>query len=182
MWKPSWQFVAQFRRRRREAMRGDPEAGPRPAPVLAAGPAAPPALVDERPRLVLRVSVCRPAPPAGIPTAPRRQAPPWPASGAWRYAPAGQPINRRSPFYIGLVGGFGVLAAYTIWQAVASLDTVFTLLLVAFFLTLALDPLVEALVQRGVGRALSVLLCCCSCWASSRCWGSSSCRRWRTGR
>ncbi len=158
MWKPSWQFVEQFRRRRREAMRGDPEAGPRPAPVLAAQPAASPALVDERPRLG-PAGVGMPSGPAGRHTDSAAAAGPAVAGKRGRrYAPAGQPINRRSPFYIGLVGGFGVLAAYTIWQAVASLDTVFTLLLVAFFLTLALDPLVEALVQRGVGRGLSVSL------------------------
>lgn len=149
MWKPSWQFVEEFRRRRREAMRGDPETGPRPATLLAT-PAAPPTIVTER---------SHPIPPStGMPAGHAGTAVPGPvvAGKRRRYAPAGQPINRRSPFYIGLVGGFGLLTAYTVWQAVASLDTVFTLLLVAFFLTLALDPPVEALVQRGLGRGLSV--------------------------
>ncbi|MGV1009450.1 MAG: AI-2E family transporter [Dermatophilaceae bacterium] len=153
MRKPSWRFVEQYRGRRREAMRGDPEAGPRPAPVPAAPPAASSALADERPRPAPGLGgmpVGQPGHPAPGPTVAGKR--------GRRYAPAGQPINRRSPFYIGLVGGFGVLTAYTVWQAVASLDTVFTLLIVAFFLTLALDPLVEVLVQRRVGRGPAVAL------------------------
>ena len=154
MWKPSWQVVEGYRRRRREAMRGDPEAGPRHDPILTTQPAAP-TLVDERTRTGPTVAS------PGMPGGPAGTAVPGPlvaGKRGRRYAPAGQPLNRRSPFYIGMVGGFGVLAAYTIWQAVASLDTVFTLLLVAFFLTLSLDPLVEALVQRGIGRGLSVFV------------------------
>lgn len=168
MWKPSWQIVEQYRRRRREAMRGDPAASPRPAtgsvpgavhrstplrPAAAAvsAHAALPAAVDEEPRRAV---------PPGMPAAAPIAAPGPPVAGkrGRRYAPAGQPINRRSPFYIGLVGGFGVLTAYTVWQAAASLDTVFTLLVVAFFLTLALNPLVEALVRRGLGRGSSVFI------------------------
>lgn len=74
------------------------------------------------------------------------------------YAPPGQPLNRQSPFYVGFVGAIGVLAAYGLIQAVARLDTVLTLLLVAFFLTLALNPLVEFLMRRSVRRGWSVTI------------------------
>ena len=72
------------------------------------------------------------------------------------HPPAGQPLNRHSPFYVGLVGGLGVLTAYGLWQAVATLDTVLTLLVVALFLALALNPLVERLVAAGVSRTRAV--------------------------
>jgi predicted PurR-regulated permease PerM len=79
-----------------------------------------------------------------------------PARNGSAHPPAGRPINRHSPFYVGLVGGLGVLTAYGLWQAVAQLDTVITLLVVALFLALALNPLVERLVATGVRRSRAV--------------------------
>jgi len=73
-----------------------------------------------------------------------------------QYGQAGRPLNRQSPFYVGFVGAIGVLTAYGLWQAISSLDTVITLLIVAFFLTLALNPVVEVLVRRGLSRGPSV--------------------------
>ena len=83
-------------------------------------------------------------------------APPTPGSA---HPPAGSPLNRSSPFYLGLVGGLGVLIAYGLWQMLATLDTVLTLLVVALFLALALNPLVERLVAAGVrrGRAVAIV-------------------------
>ena len=52
-----------------------------------------------------------------------------------QYGQAGRPLNRQSPFYVGFVGAIGVLTAYGLWQAISSLDTVITLLVVSFFLT-----------------------------------------------
>jgi predicted PurR-regulated permease PerM len=72
------------------------------------------------------------------------------------FGQAGRPLNRQSPFYVGFVGAIGVLAAYALWQAVSSLGTVLTLLTVAFFLTLALNPVVELLVRRGLRRGGAV--------------------------
>ena len=73
-----------------------------------------------------------------------------------QYGQAGRPLNRQSPFYVGFVGAIGVLTAYGLWQAISSLDTVITLLIVAFFLTLALNPVVEVLVRRGLSRGPSI--------------------------
>jgi hypothetical protein len=61
---------------------------------------------------------------------------------------AGRPLNRQSPFYMGFVGALGVLVALGLWHLVGRLTTVITLLVIAFFLTLALNPLVEFLTRR----------------------------------
>jgi len=84
---------------------------------------------------------------------------PEPEPGRGRdYGTAGGPINRQSPFYVGFVGAFGVLVAYGLYRALGQLTQVITLLVVAFFLTLALDPLVEALNRRGLRRPMSVAI------------------------
>ena len=72
------------------------------------------------------------------------------------YGIAGRPLNRQSPFYIGFVGALGVLVAYGLFRALGQLTQVITLLIVAFFMTLALNPLVEALNRRGLRRPFSV--------------------------
>ncbi len=77
-------------------------------------------------------------------------------NGRRDYGTAGRPLNRTSPFYIGFVGALGVLVAYGLFRALGQLTAVITLLVVAFFLTLALNPLVEALNSRGLRRPLSV--------------------------
>jgi predicted PurR-regulated permease PerM len=69
---------------------------------------------------------------------------------------AGRPLNRQSPFYMGFVGALGVLVALGLWHLVGRLTTVITLLVVAFFLTLALNPLVEFLTRRALPRAAAV--------------------------
>jgi len=74
------------------------------------------------------------------------------------YGTAGRPLNRQSPFYIGFVGAFGVLVAYGLFRALGQLTQVITLLIVAFFMTLALNPLVEALNRRGLRRPFSVTI------------------------
>lgn len=73
-----------------------------------------------------------------------------------RFGPAGQPINRHSPFYLGFIGALGVMLAIGLWQMAARLSTTLTILLVATFFTLALNPLVEALSRRGLKRGHAV--------------------------
>ncbi|EWT02281.1 membrane protein [Intrasporangium oryzae NRRL B-24470] len=85
-------------------------------------------------------------------------APPPPGPTRRDYGTAGLPLNRQSPFYVGFVGALGVLAAYAVVQAIGRLDTTITLLIVAFFLTLALNPIVEALTRRRVRRGWAVAL------------------------
>ena len=73
-----------------------------------------------------------------------------------RFGRAGRPLNRQSPFYMGFVGALGVLSALLIWQVLGRLTTTITLVVVAFFLTLALNPLVEWLTRQSVARGLAV--------------------------
>jgi predicted PurR-regulated permease PerM len=79
-------------------------------------------------------------------------------SGRRDYGTAGRPLNRQSPFYVGFVGALGVLVAYGLYRALGQLTQVITLLIVAFFLTLALNPMVESLTRRGLRRAMSVTI------------------------
>ena len=77
-------------------------------------------------------------------------------AGRRGYGQAGRPLNRQSPFYVGFFGAIGVLVAYGLWNAIGQLTQVITLLVVALFITLALNPLVEYLVRRDVRRSLAV--------------------------
>ena len=72
------------------------------------------------------------------------------------YGKAGRPLNRQSPFYVGFFGAIGVLLAVGLWNMVGQLAQVMTLLVVALFITLALNPIVEAMVRRDIRRALAV--------------------------
>jgi predicted PurR-regulated permease PerM len=81
-----------------------------------------------------------------------------PPSRRHDYGTAGRPLNRQSPFFVGFVGAFGVLVAYGLFRALGQLTQVIALLIVAFFLTLALNPLVEALIRRGLRRPVSVTI------------------------
>ncbi|MER7071412.1 AI-2E family transporter [Terrabacter sp. NPDC000476] len=74
------------------------------------------------------------------------------------FGQSGTPFNRQSPFYIGFVGAIGVLTAYAVVQAIGQLSTVITLLVISLFLTLALNPLVEALTRRNVRRGWAVTI------------------------
>ncbi|GAB3876929.1 AI-2E family transporter [Terrabacter terrigena] len=74
------------------------------------------------------------------------------------FGPSGTPFNRQSPFYVGFVGAVGVLTAYAVVQAVGRLGTVISLLVISFFLTLSLNPLVEALTRRRVSRGWAVTI------------------------
>ncbi|GAA1893010.1 AI-2E family transporter [Lapillicoccus jejuensis] len=93
-----------------------------------------------------RDAVREPAPPAPRPSGPPQR----------DFGPAGRPLNRQSPFYVGFVGAIGVLTAYGLWRLVSSLGTVFTLLTTAFFLALALDPLVAFLTRHRLRRGGAV--------------------------
>jgi predicted PurR-regulated permease PerM len=59
---------------------------------------------------------------------------------------------------VGFVGALGVFVAYGLYRMLGQLTQVITLLIVAFFLTLTLNPLVEALNRRGVTRSFSVAI------------------------
>ena len=92
--------------------------------------------------------------------APRRHRRPRRRAGAAAAARPGPPTassGGRStgtrPFYIGFFGATGALLAIGLWSLVGRLTTTLTLLVVSLFLALALNPLVDALVARGVRRS-----------------------------
>jgi predicted PurR-regulated permease PerM len=80
------------------------------------------------------------------------------ASGKTQFGEMGRPMNRQSAFYLGFVGALGALIAIGLWHSLGRLATTLTILVVAFFLTLALNPLVEWLGRRNLTRSLSVAI------------------------
>src|SRR5690242_18971562 len=74
------------------------------------------------------------------------------------FGPSGTPFNRQSPYYVGFVGAVGFLTVYAVVQAVGRLGTVITLLVVSFFLTLALDTVAEALTRLWIRRGCAVTI------------------------
>ena len=61
-----------------------------------------------------------------------------------------------SPFMFGFFGALGVLTAWWLAQNVTRLSSVITFVLIAVFLTLALNPIVESLTRRGLSRTAGV--------------------------
>jgi len=70
----------------------------------------------------------------------------------------GRPVNRRSPFMIGLMAAFGVAVAYGLIELVLKSRSVLILIFLAFFIAAGLDPLVGMLVRRGLPRWAAVLI------------------------
>ena len=63
-----------------------------------------------------------------------------------------------SPFRIGFTATLGALVAYGLAQALIQARSVLILIVVAMFLALGLNPMVELLIRRGLKRGLAVLL------------------------
>src|SRR5690349_12172504 len=60
----------------------------------------------------------------------------------------GRPMDRKSPFFVGLFGALGVGVAYGLFQLLVSARDVLTLIGLAAFLAIGLNAAVEWLVQR----------------------------------
>jgi hypothetical protein len=73
-----------------------------------------------------------------------------------KFGRPGRPISRGSPFYIGFFGALGVIAAWFLTQAIFSARSVLVLIMVSAFLAVGLNPVVEALIRRGVRRTAAV--------------------------
>jgi predicted PurR-regulated permease PerM len=74
------------------------------------------------------------------------------------YGEPGRPFDRRSPFYVGFVGGLGLLLAYWLFQALIGISSVLLLVVVSFFLAAGLNPSVEFLERRGIRRSFACAL------------------------
>lgn len=68
----------------------------------------------------------------------------------------GAPFDRRSPFFIGLTGAFGVATAYVVVRGLADIAGVLVLIGLSLFIAIGLNPMLEALTKHRVGRGLAV--------------------------
>jgi predicted PurR-regulated permease PerM len=70
----------------------------------------------------------------------------------------GKPLPRHSPFFLGFFGAAGALLAIFLGQRILAISSVLILVVVAMFLAVGLNPLVEILMRRGLRRSWAVLV------------------------
>jgi predicted PurR-regulated permease PerM len=70
----------------------------------------------------------------------------------------GRPVNKRSPFMIGLYAAFGVAVAYGLIELFIRARSVLILIGLAFFIAAGLDPIVGWLVRHGMPRWAAVVV------------------------
>ncbi len=73
-----------------------------------------------------------------------------------KYGQPGQPLNRKSPLYLGFVAAIGALVAYHLLGLLGEISGTLTLILVAAFIAIGLDPLVRRVQRLGLGRGWAV--------------------------
>jgi predicted PurR-regulated permease PerM len=69
----------------------------------------------------------------------------------------GKPLNRRSPFFIGMLGAAGVATTYLIAELVITAQSMLVLIGLAFFIAVGLEPAVSWLVNHRVPRWAAVV-------------------------
>lgn len=69
----------------------------------------------------------------------------------------GPPLDHHAPFFVGFVGGLGVLVAIWLAMQVQAIGSTLMLIVVALFLAAGLDPAVRFLERRGMRRSYAVL-------------------------
>lgn len=69
----------------------------------------------------------------------------------------GAPLDRRAPFYIGFVGGLGLLTALALGTALAAISGTIVLIVVSLFIAAGLHPAVLFFERRGLRRSHAVL-------------------------
>jgi predicted PurR-regulated permease PerM len=69
----------------------------------------------------------------------------------------GRPVNRRSPFMIGMTGALGVAVAYGLVELVIRARSVLIIIGLALFIAVGLDPVVGWLVRHRMPRWAAVL-------------------------
>ena len=69
----------------------------------------------------------------------------------------GRPINRRSPFMIGMTAAFGVAVAYGLIEVLIRARSVLIIIGLAMFIAIGLDPIVGWLVRHRMPRWAAVL-------------------------
>jgi predicted PurR-regulated permease PerM len=81
-----------------------------------------------------------------------------PANATGEFGRLGRPLRRDSPFMFGFLGALGVLLAIAIVDALSQARSVIILIVVALFLAVGLNPVVEALTRRGVPRGFAIAI------------------------
>ena len=66
------------------------------------------------------------------------------------------PLHHRSPFAVGFLGALGALLAFWLGGLLLSIGSTLVLVVVALFLAVGLNPLVEYFESRGLSRNWSV--------------------------
>ena len=79
-------------------------------------------------------------------------------AAAEQTAPRAPSLLRHSPFSIGFTGALGALVALFLTQQLLGISSILILLVMATFLAIGLNPVVEFFMRRGMRRGLSVLL------------------------
>ena len=93
------------------------------------------------------------------------QSPPEPAAATTAGVPAdddylgvpGPPLDHRAPFFVGFVGGLGVLVAIWVGTQIQAIGSTLMLIVVSLFLAAGLDPAVRWFERRGMRRSYAVL-------------------------
>lgn len=80
------------------------------------------------------------------------------AVGDSQFGSPGPRFNRRSPFWIGLLGGLGLAVAYLVATSIASARGVLLLIALAFFIAIGLEPVVTLLTRHRLPRWLAVVI------------------------
>lgn len=70
----------------------------------------------------------------------------------------GRPLNRRSPFFVGMSAAAGVAVTYGLLQVVIRAGSVLILIGLALFIAAGLDPGVDWMTRHGVRRPVAVVL------------------------
>lgn len=70
----------------------------------------------------------------------------------------GRALNQRSPFVFGLLAVLGGLVGYGIVLTVLKLSTVIVYVVVALFIALGIEPIVDRLLRAGLSRSQAVLV------------------------
>jgi predicted PurR-regulated permease PerM len=78
--------------------------------------------------------------------------------GDGEFGEPGPRFNRRSPFWIGMMGGLGVGAAFVLGWSIVNAREILLLIALALFIAIGLEPVVALLHRHRVPRPLAVAL------------------------
>jgi predicted PurR-regulated permease PerM len=75
-----------------------------------------------------------------------------------RFGTPGPPLDKRNPFMMGLLGGFGVILAYAIFLGIRNAASILVLIFIALFIAIGLNPAITRLRKWGLPRGAAVAI------------------------